>query len=75
MTNAEKNAIAKIKSSSVPGRDLPGWNDGKGVVAMRAPDSVIAFTYEDVFGFKPTAAHTRQEMIDAITLMNRALQS
>lgn len=75
MNTAEQNAIAKIKPSSVPGRDLPGWNDGKGFVAMKAPDSVIACTYEDLFGFKPAATHTRQDMIDAITLINRALQS
>ena len=70
MTNNEIIAVATVKPSNIPGRDIPGWT----YTAAHGPDWLIASTYEDIFGFAAPPSHTRGNMVSAITALNGALK-
>ena len=66
MTQFEIDFIAAVKPSSIPGRDVPGWD----FVSVKAPDSVIEETYEKQFGRTPPHWYTRDMMVEAISTLN-----
>ena len=70
LTELEMQVIAELKPDPWgAGAGRPGW----AIVADRAPDSVIAGNYEDDFGCKPPADHTRAHMVAALTAFNDRL--